>query len=404
MMVDAQQGTLGIYISVPFCRSKCTYCNFASGVYGSGQHVRYAERICQDLRESGTLAEESGAVLPRIAGSVYLGGGTPSTLAPELLQRVFAGVREQFAVAPGAEVTVECAPGQIDDAFLEAMLRVGVNRVSLGVQSFVDREASATGRLHTRKTALADIRRLRDAGIAHVNADLIAGLPYQTGASWRESLEVLAASGVDHASLYTLEVDEDSRLGRELLGSGARYGAGLVPHDDAIAAMYETGCAFLEMQGLRQYEISNFACEGSESRHNRRYWQRELYLGLGLDAHSMLRTVSGGVVRWGMTDDLASYVVGSSERETTLVSRAAELEEAWFLGLRLNAGLNLAVLGAEFGAEAVAAFEKVVQELCSDGLLECEEDWIRLTTRGRMLSNDVFSAFLGLADGSAAQA
>lgn len=359
-----------------------------------GGHARYVRRVCADMRGAGRFANELGAELPQAVGTIYLGGGTPSLLAPELLRDLFACLRGEFEIEAGAEITVECAPGQIGDAFLHAMLEVGVNRVSLGVQSFVDAEARATGRSHTGASALAEIARLRSAGIQRVNADLIAGLPGQTTASWRESLEMLAQSGVDHASVYMLEVDEDSRLGRELIGGGARYGAGLVPGEDAIAGMYEEGCAFLEAHGLRQYEISNFARAGSESAHNLRYWRRQPYLGIGLDAHSMLRTRGGRAVRWGETDELQGYLEEARAPKTRVLDVQEELEEAWFLGLRLNEGVSLAALRAEFGAEAVAAYDEVVEQLVGDGLLVREADRVRLTARGRMVSNDVFAEFL----------
>ncbi len=386
--------SLGVYISVPFCKAKCTYCNFASGVHGAGEHARYIARVCDELHGAGSFANEIDAHLPSVVGSVYLGGGTPSLLQPELLLELFACLRGEFEVGVGAEITVECAPGQISDPFLEAMLKAGVNRVSLGVQSFVDAEARATGRSHTGASAVAEISRLRAAGIAKINADLIAGLPGQTVASWRQSLEALAASGVDHASVYMLEVDEDSRLGRELIGGGARYGAGLVPGDDAIAAMYEEGCAFLQAEGLAQYEISNFARPGCESAHNRRYWERLPYLGLGLDASSMLRTQTGCAVRWGQTDDLGEYLTGEFGREARVLGAQEELEEAWFLGLRLNEGVSVAALRAEFGAGALAAYDDVMEQLAGDGLLVRDADRVRLTARGRMVSNDVFGEFL----------
>jgi oxygen-independent coproporphyrinogen-3 oxidase len=259
----------------------------------------------------------------------------------------------------------------------------------------VDAEAAATGRMHTRAIVEEDVRRLRDAGLA-VNVDLIAGLPGQTMASWVESVEAVCGLGVEHASLYMLEVDEDSRLGRELIGGGARYGAGLVPTDDAVAAMYEAGCERLERAGLRQYEISNFARTGVESRHNLRYWRREPYLGVGLDAHSMLRRIDSRAARFGNTDDLAGYVADDAEVEIALVDRAAELEEAWFLGLRLVEGVSLTALRAEFGEVAEAAFDDALAELLADGLLTREGERVALTQRGRMLSNEVFGRFLGV--------
>jgi oxygen-independent coproporphyrinogen-3 oxidase len=388
--------TLGLYISVPFCRAKCTYCNFASGVFPASEHGPYVERVRAEIRGARRRAEREGWRLPERVGSVYLGGGTPSTLEPERLREIFAAVRQNFVVEPDAEITIECAPGQIARDFLKAMVEVSTHRVSLGVQSLVDAEAAATGRMHTRVIVEEDVRRLHDVGLA-VNVDLIAGLPGQTMASWVESVEAVCELGVEHASLYMLEVDQDSRLGRELIGGGVRYGAGLVPTDDTVAAMYEGGCERLEQTGLRQYEISNFARAGAESQHNLRYWRREPYLGLGLDAHSMLRARDGGVVRFGNTDDLGGYLAGTGKGEVELVDRVAELEEAWFLGLRLIDGVSVAALRREFGEDAVAAFDGTIGELLADRLLMRNRERVALTMRGRMLSNEVFGSFLGVA-------
>ena len=246
-----------------------------------------------------------------------------------------------------------------------------MNRVSLGVQSFIDREAQVSGRLHSRAVVLEDLRRLRSVGISNLNVDLIAGLAGQTFASWEESLAVLIDSGVPHASVYMLEVDEDSRLGREMLAGGARYHAELVPEDDAIARMYETAIERLAGAGLRQYEISNFGRRGFQSRHNLRYWERRPYLGLGLDASSMLREAngdgSGYVLRSTTTDDLKAYLGGPESAirrtglgpwgggepaETAWLSPERQHEEAWFVGLRLNSGVKLAALQAGVWAGA----------------------------------------------------
>ena len=387
--------TLGLYISVPFCRAKCTYCNFASGVFPASAHGRYVERLCADLGNARPRALREGWRLPETLGSIYLGGGTPSTLEPERLRTILFAVRQHFSLQVDCEITVECAPGQISNGFLEAMVEVSATRVSLGVQSLVDAEASATGRTHTRAVVEQDVRRLHAAGLS-VNVDLIAGLPGQTMASWLGSIESLCGLDTEHASLYTLEVDEDSRLGRELIGGGARYGAGLVPHDDAVAAMYEAGCERLERARLRQYEISNFARPGAAACHNLRYWQREPYLGVGLDAHSMLRTAEGCAVRFVTTDDLDAYLSGAYAPEVDVLEAATELEEAWFLGLRLLDGVSPAALSAEFGAAAVAAFDDGITELLADGLLRRSAERVALTMRGRMLSNEVFCRFLGV--------
>jgi oxygen-independent coproporphyrinogen-3 oxidase len=389
---------LGLYISVPFCRSKCTYCNFASGVYPASEHARYVGRLIEDLTQAGAWAAAMGVELPRTVDTVYLGGGTPSLLAPELIAELFGAMRVEFELVPDAEITVECAPGQIAPGTLEALAASGVNRVSLGVQSFIDREAASSGRLHKRETVLEDLRRLRAAGIANLNVDLIAGLAGQTFASWEESLAVLVECGVPHASVYMLEVDEDSRLGREMLAGGARYHAELVPADDAIARMYERALERLEEAGLAQYEISNFSRPGFASRHNLRYWERRPYLGLGLDASSALNATGdeGYLLRATNGDDLKEYLEGSARPEAAWLSMDRQFEEAWFLGLRLNAGVGLDAMRADFGEERVAAAIEVVERMVADGLLSSEGKRVQLTPRGRLLSNDVFQMFLGL--------
>jgi oxygen-independent coproporphyrinogen-3 oxidase len=403
-MPGTGDNALGLYVSIPFCRSKCTYCNFASGVYPASGHARYVDRLIQDMAGAGAWAAQMAVELPRRVGSVYLGGGTPSLLAPDLLARLFQAMRAEFDFAQDAEITVECAPGQLADETLAALAEAGVNRVSLGVQSFIDSETRAIGRLHSRAVALADIDRLRAVGITNLNVDLIAGLPGQTFASWDESLAALVDSGTPHASVYMLEVDEDSRLGRELLAGGARYHAEQVPSDDDIARMYEIAIEKLGAAGIDQYEISNFARPGFSSRHNLRYWQRQPYLGLGLDASSMLCATPDEkdseelryVLRSSTTDDLQAFLDGTQSAETAWLSPARQYEEAWFLGLRLNAGVNVAEVEREFGRKTTAPVMETIARLADDGLLTSEGDIVRLTARGRLLSNEVFQEFLGL--------
>lgn len=280
------------------------------------------------------------------------------------------------------------------------MAACGVNRASLGVQSFVDSEAHGCGRLHGRATVFSDIERLRSAGIANLNIDLIAGLASQTFASWEESLSCLAATGAPHASVYMLEVGEDSRLGRELLSGGTRYHAGLVPGDDAIARMYERSIEMLAEAGLSQYEISNFSRPGCASRHNLRYWQRRPYLGVGLDASSALRAAGGDspdekyLLRSTTTDDLKAYLTGPQPPETAWLSPERQHEEAWFLGLRMNAGVEIAALEQEFGPDLIAPAVNAAERLAADGLLQIENGTVCLTSRGRLISNDVFQEFL----------
>ncbi|WP_263357314.1 radical SAM family heme chaperone HemW [Acidicapsa ligni] len=398
-MAEFSENALGLYFSIPFCRAKCTYCNFASGVYPASEHTRYVARLIEDLVAAPEWAKSMQAELPRTVDTIYFGGGTPVLLAPELFTRIFAAIRDRFDVTPDAEITIECAPGQLPDATLEAMTSAGVNRVSLGVQSFNDREAQLSGRLHTRDDVFKDLTRLRAAGITNLNLDLLAGLAEQTLVSWRESLQVLLEAATPHASVYMLEIDEESRLGRELISGGARYSAGLVPSDDTIATMYEEALTTFAKAGLQQYEISNFSTPDKESIHNLRYWQRRPYLGLGLDASSMLCSDDGNVLRGTTTDDLSEYLNSSASdtaHETSWLGPHQQLEEAWFLGLRRNAGVNLAALHKEFGVEAVEPAIDVARRLAEDGLLTIENKTVRLTDRGRLISNDVFAEFLGL--------
>ncbi|MGC8548663.1 MAG: radical SAM family heme chaperone HemW [Acidobacteriaceae bacterium] len=385
---------LGLYLSIPFCRSKCTFCNFASGVFPASYMEQYVARLEADLKAARRCAAEWGAMLPEGVDSIYFGGGTPSLLPGPLVRRVMGTIRQEFAVAAGAEVTFEAAPAHLADETLAAMVECGVNRVSFGVQSFVDAEAHATGRLHGRRDVFADVARVRAAGIEDVSLDLLAGLPGQTRASWRESLDALRETGVGHASVYMLEVDGESKLGAEMLAGGVRYGAGLVPSEDAIVGMYEDAVAALAEMGLQHYEISNFAGEGRQSLHNRKYWERKPYLGVGVDAHSMLRDERGRALRFATTDELEPFLSAPGWERPEPLLREQEMEEAWFLGLRMNEGVDLTALREEFGVAAVAEFEPVIAELAAEGLVTREAERVALTMRGRLLSNEVFEHFI----------
>jgi oxygen-independent coproporphyrinogen III oxidase len=389
---------LGIYISVPFCKSKCSYCNFATGVVSRALYSRYVDRVCADMTRAQATARQVGGKFERSVDSVFFGGGTPTILEPADLEKMFRVLRESFDVVRGAEITVECAPGTLTPAMLEVLVRCGVNRVSLGVQSWVDSEAAAVGRLHTRARVLEDIAALRAEGILDINVDLIAGLPHQTAESWAYSVSETVACGVPHASVYMLEVDEDSRLGRELMAGGTKYHAHFVPEEDLSADFYAEACGRLEAVGIRQYEISNFARPGAESRHNLKYWERKPYFGFGVDAHSMLLSVRTDLtgVRFAAADDLNSFLAGAP-LEVTEVPHERAMEEAFFLGLRLNRGVDLRAVAAEFGESSGAAVTGVVDELTEYALLERADRHVRLTAQGRLLSNEVFEKFLGVA-------
>jgi oxygen-independent coproporphyrinogen III oxidase len=386
---------LGIYISLPFCRTKCSYCNFASDVFSRAVFERYVDRVCADVRNAPHAAAEMGGQMERAVDSIYLGGGTPTVLEAAQLARVFDAVRSQFDVRPDAEVTVECAPATLTPAMLESLVQGGVNRVSLGVQSFVDQEATAVGRLHKRADVLEDIARLRSARIANINIDLIAGLPHQTAESWEFSLAEATATGAPHVSVYMLEVDEDSRLGREVLAGGTRYHAHFVPEEEAVADFYGAACERLASAGIVQYEISNFARAGFESRHNLKYWTRLPYFGFGVDAHSMLAsaTAENESVRFAAADSLEQYQQQAGF-ERTAVSPQAAWEESFFLGLRLTRGVRLRELAAKFGEEAVGNARSAIAQLVEGGLMEERGEFVCLTSRGRLLSNEVFERFL----------
>ena len=385
---------VGIYVSVPFCRSKCSYCNFASGVFARGVVTGYVEKVCADIVCADQTAAAMGGIFERSVDSIYLGGGTPTTLRPEQVERIFAALRQEFEITRDAEITVECAPGSLAPEMLDAFLRVSANRISLGVQSFIDAEAAAVGRLHTRTAVLDDLARLRAAGISNINVDLIAGLPHQTATSWQGSLDDTVSAGVPHASVYMLEVDEDSRLGRELIAGGTRYHAHFVPDEDAVADFYEQACARLNAAGIAQYEISNFAQPGVESKHNLKYWTRQPYMGFGLDAHSMLAT-SDGTVRFSTPESVEEFMASAPLKRIPIPPRAG-LEETFFLGLRLTQGVDLKAVDIRFGVDAEAEFGQTVHDLESSGMLERKGDIMRLTPAGRLLSNEVFQRFISV--------
>lgn len=380
---------LGVYVSVPFCRAKCSFCNFASGVSSPAAIEAYVTKLCQEITAAPRTAERLQANLPPIVDTLYFGGGTPSLLDPAQLRRIFTALRQTFEITPGAEITLEAAPGQITDTILAEAQQQGVNRISLGVQSFVDRESAAVGRSHTEGDCIHEILRLQAAGVADVGADLIAGLPYQTPATWQHSLDIATSIGLTHLSVYMLEIDEDSRLGREVIAGGQRFHAHHVPADELSAESYEAACEWLPPHGFPQYEISNFAPAPHQSRHNRKYWLRDPYIGFGLDAHSMLLRPNGAV-RFANPEQLTQYGTGTIPVLVDVFQREA-FEETIFLGLRMNEGLSVSQLKRKFPTYLVAPAEDAANELIREGIMTEHDGRWQLTLRGRLLSNDVFT-------------
>jgi oxygen-independent coproporphyrinogen III oxidase len=381
---------LGIYVQVPFCQTKCTYCNFHTGVVSSARFSPYVEAVFREIRGHRELYRAAGVKLAEgfdeaVVDTVYIGGGTPSLLEPGLLQGMMEAIRGTFKTEL-SEVTLEADPETVEVGKAAAWVRAGINRVSFGVQSFSDRELVAAGRMHRRADIYRAVPILREAGIRNISFDLIAGLPYQTKTSWKESLEELGRLEPEHVSVYLLEVDEGSRLGKELLAGGARYSAGAVPSDDEMAEFYETAGAFLGAAGYHHYEISNWAKPGFESRHNLKYWRREAYLGFGAGAHSF-----SGTDRWANAHDAAAYVGAIQAwrlpvEQLEAVTRESALEEELFLGLRELHGIDVGRIERDYGVELGGRIEP----LRSAGLLERDGDILRLAENKLSVSNEVF--------------
>jgi oxygen-independent coproporphyrinogen-3 oxidase len=382
--------SLGIYIQVPFCQTKCTYCNFHTGVVSAARFAPYVDAVCAEIAGHREFYAKAGVELPgaladAVVDSVYIGGGTPSLLDPAHLGRMIDAIRGAFA-CDFREVTLEADPETVTAEKAGAWVAAGIGRISFGVQSFCDAELQAAGRMHRRADVFRAVPLLREAGISNISFDLIAGLPGQTAASWRESLDQLAALGPEHVSIYLLEVDEGSRLGLEILRGGARYGAAKVPSEDEMAEFYEAGCEVLERAGFRHYEISNWGRPGFESRHNLKYWRREPYLGFGAGAHSF-----SGEQRWANAHDAANYVaaIGADRlpiEQVETVTRESALEEELFLGLRKLDGIDVALIERRYGVAVEPRFER----LMTAGLVEREGSWVRLAPGKLSVANEVF--------------
>jgi oxygen-independent coproporphyrinogen III oxidase len=357
----------GVYISYPFCAQKCTYCNFASSVFPRELEPRYLEALRREI---------TGHEWQWLPETVYLGGGTPSLIDPEALRLLLDAVPGR----PWREATMEVAPGTVTPERIRAWRECGINRVSLGVQSFVQSEIARTGRRHTAAIVEREVALLREHGIDNINIDLIAGLSGQTAASWSQSLDWIERLAPPHVSVYMLEIDEDSRLGNEILLNGKRYGAPEIPSDEMTAGLYETAVERLAALGTPRYEISNFARPAWESRHNLKYWRLEPYVGFGADAHSF-----DGTRRSQNVEAAVEYI----ERTSPVIKStpAHPEEEKFFVGLRLAEGVRPS-------AEEWRHFEEPISRFLGEGLLEKSGGTLRLTDRGVLFSNEVFQEFL----------
>lgn len=388
---------IGVYIQVPFCQTKCTYCNFHTGVVSPKRYASYAAAVRREI-ESFFEGQAKGETFDAGIDTVYFGGGTPSLLEAAELAGILEILRPRFTAAGELEATLEADPETIHAEKAAAWREAGFNRISLGAQSFNDRELRAAGRMHRRADISGAVRTLREAGLENISMDLIAGLPHQTGETWGESLTELLEIRPEHVSVYMLEIDEGSRLGRESLEGGSRYSAGALPDDDATAEFYESAQMRLAQAGYEHYEISNWALPGKRSRHNLKYWRREPYLGFGAGAHSF-----DGITRWANLHDAASYVAGieqgiSTQEQVEMVTRAQALEEEFFLGLRLLDGIDLDRIERHYANDLGAQLGELRKRLCGlrdQGFVEMDGARVRLVTGRLTVSNEVFTELIG---------
>jgi oxygen-independent coproporphyrinogen III oxidase len=395
---------LGIYIQVPFCQTKCTYCNFKTGVVSADRFAPYIAAVQREIVSHAALFRAASiswparfdwqsliesSLPPEPANTVYIGGGTPSLLDPALVGELFRSIRQSFSCS-WEEVTLEADPETIEAEKARHWVADGVDRISFGSQSFVDAELKAAGRMHRSADIYKAVPILRKAGIGNISFDLIAGLPKQTHESWRYSLTEAIALSPEHISIYMMEIDEGSRLGLEVLQGGTRYSARDLPGEEAMAEFYELAQVELAAAGYEQYEISNWARPGFASKHNLKYWRREPYLGFGAGAHSF-----SGEQRWSNLHDAAAYVTaieagGPATESVQPVTRASALEEELFLGLRQLAGIDLARIEREYGVDLT---EKA-NRLASNGVVERRGDVLRLAPAKLTISNEVLVELL----------
>jgi oxygen-independent coproporphyrinogen-3 oxidase len=391
--------TLGLYIQVPFCASKCTFCNFSSRVARQDVYGQYCQALVREIErlpEIYKTAEISRNVFEAQVDSVYIGGGTPSLLGAERIEKIVADLNQRFQSAANVEFTLEVTPGSANRTFLKRALALGINRLSIGAQSFADEELRSVGRLHSAADTRAFIETARIEGFANISVDLIAGLPHQTLSSWQSSLESVTTLRPEHVSVYLFELDEKSRLGGEVLRHGVRYHADAIPDEEFMADAYNQARRALHQAGYVQYEISNFSLPGHESRHNQKYWQLDPYIGLGAGAHSY-----DGQFRWENPTPLEEYERRLAQGESPIWERHwltpdAQLEEFFFLGLRQSDGVNLADARQRWGRESIERLWAKVEPLQNDGWLEHCDGRLRLAEKSLLISNEIFQEFIAV--------
>jgi len=379
----------GVYLHIPFCKSRCSYCDFATDVYKRGEIVnRYVDALTSEILaahdEKNPPANAGGSDLS--IDTIYFGGGTPSLLTPLQLEKILSAVDKQFAVQPDIELTVEMNPATVTLEKLKDYRSLGVNRASFGVQTFDDTELKRLARGHNADDARMTFRLLRDAGFENISFDLIAGLPRQTLADWERNLDEALTLQPEHLSLYLLEIHDGTPLATQV-----RDGRQPMPDEDLAAEMYELMLDKVTAAGYAQYEISNFARTGFESRHNTKYWRLEPVYGFGVSAHSF-----DGSQRYANERDTAKYVslIEGSGGADVMREQIDAASEFIFLGLRLNKGIDAAEYKTRFGIDLHQKYSAELKEIRDAGLIETDGRNFRLTRRGMLFSNEVFRVFI----------
>lgn len=376
-----EKKTIGLYIHIPFCRQKCLYCDFPSWAGKEDEMEGYVDALMKEIQNRSREYPDRRVV------SVFFGGGTPTTLSIPMLERLMGAVLANWDVAEDAEITTEANPGTLDGEMAAALKKMGFNRLSMGVQAWQNRLLKELGRIHTIESFQENYKAVRKAGFANVNTDLMFALPGQTMEDWQETVKNIAALEPEHISAYSLILEEGTPF-------FDRYEKGeLEPAAEELdREMYHWAVEYLAEMGYEQYEISNFAKAGGQSRHNRIYWQAEEYLGLGLGAHSYMEGE-----RFHNTYDLREYIEGEGflwKEDAEGIAAEDALAEFMFLGLRLTEGVSFGRFRERFGQGMKNIYGSQIEELVKEGLLEEDERGIRLTKKGVDVSNYVFEKFL----------
>jgi len=377
--------TLGLYTHIPFCTSKCSYCHFISYPYRQAAAARYQRALLKEIATQ-PIPDET----PREVDTIYFGGGTPSLVWADCISDILEAFRDRFHIQETCEISMEANPETLSSkGRIKSYRMCGVNRISLGAQSFVSRELEAIGRIHSAGMIRNAVKELRRTGFQNISLDLILGLPFQTKESWSYTLNELLLLEIPHVSVYMLDLDDPCPLS-DLINQGRVS----VPDDDFLADMDLKTVDFLAEQGYCQYEISNFARPGYACRHNLKYWMRGSVLGFGLASHSF-----NGKERYANQSQLESYIEAVEANHDVAIYREGistqqALQETLFLGLRMNEGIDWAALCRIYGADTTAKYSKYLQELRDRNLVQIEGGRVRLTLSGMLLSNEIFQHFV----------